>query len=146
MDGGERGIRCGNGSARHPSAFLEASVVRERARMAAHTNRTPSKRRFRQTRYSPATPYIEVSLKKPDRMNLHEVVIGRRAPGIDVARGILDQYGYNHVPVSESQVPYRLGAFNWLQAGIVRGRRPPPANVPKQPHADCIPGGPPTHA
>jgi hypothetical protein len=51
--------------------------------------------------------YFEVSLIKPDRMDLAEIIAGPLVKDLDFARTTLDRYGYADVPVRRSELPYR---------------------------------------
>jgi hypothetical protein len=86
--------------------FLKDAAYAEEQEWRLIVLGTASETRTRPTRYGEAT-FIEVSLKKPDRMDLHEVIVGPRAPGLDFARSTLDRCGYGHVAVMPSRVPYR---------------------------------------
>lgn len=68
---------------------------------------TPTSTLTRQTaRYGEAS-YIKVSLTKPERMHLHEVIAGPRVNDLAFVRHTLDRCAYGHVPITPSRVPYR---------------------------------------
>ncbi len=70
---------------------------------------TPLERLTRMTAYGEAR-YIKVSLRKPEQMDLHEIVAGPREPLITAppfARDTLDRCGYTHVGIRRSSLPYR---------------------------------------
>jgi hypothetical protein len=86
--------------------FLKDSTYAEEREWRLVFLGTPPQTRTRPTPFGDAA-YIEVSLKTPERMDLHEVVAGPRVTNLDFARSTLDRWGYGHVPVRRSHVPYR---------------------------------------
>lgn len=70
---------------------------------------TPLEKLSRRTEHGDA-PYITVPLRKPERMDLHEMIRGSREGKVqapDFLRSTAETCGYGDVKITASRLPYR---------------------------------------